>query len=133
MNGARLPFAAAKSKSLAGKFVIVGSDTIKGILFDRLMRGRGVRFSNSLESHYYEQLSSERRIVRLVKGQPTRHFERVGRVRNEALDCLTYAYSARQAVSVNLERRAAELAGYDMDRRPISPQSRLERPDERFR
>jgi phage terminase large subunit GpA-like protein len=53
---------------------------------------------------------------------PVRRFERTGRVRNEALDCLVYCFSARQAVSINLERRAAELRNQPIDRPSIASQ-----------
>ena len=59
-------------------------------------RPRGIRFSHSLEPIYYEQLASERRVVRYSRGQPVRRFERIGRIRAEALDCLTYANAARR-------------------------------------
>ena len=42
--------------------------TVKGALFDKLSRGRGVRFSKSLEPSYYEQLASERRVVAMCEG-----------------------------------------------------------------
>jgi phage terminase large subunit GpA-like protein len=122
MNGTRAAFAMAKGKALGDKFAIVGVDGLKGIIFDRLQRGRGIRFSRSLEPSYFEQLASERRIVRYVRGMPVRRFERTGRVRNEALDCLVYCFSARQAVSINLERRAAELRNQPIDRPSIASQ-----------
>ena len=120
--GARPIFAMSTSKRLADRLALVGVDTVKGALFDKLSRGRGVRFSKSLEPSYYEQLASERRVVRYVRGMPARRFERIGRARAEALDCLVYATAAREAVknTVNLARREAELKGAPILRRPIS-------------
>jgi len=76
----------------------------------RLARGRTIRFSASLEPVYFEQVASERRVVRYVRGQPFRRFERIPGKRAEALDCLVYGLAARQLVTVNLDRREAELA-----------------------
>jgi phage terminase large subunit GpA-like protein len=116
MNGARPAFQMAKSRSIASKFAIIGIDGVKGIIFDRLQRGRGLRFSKSLDPVYFEQLCSERRVLRYARGMPVRRFERTGRTRNESLDCATYAFAARQAISINLERRATELRGQVYDR-----------------
>jgi phage terminase large subunit GpA-like protein len=119
--GARPGFAMAKGKRIANKLALIGVDTIKSIIFERLQRGRGIRFSRSLEPVYYEQLASERRVVRYSRGQPTRRFERVsGRARAEALDCLVYAHAARQAVSVPFDRREAELRNAEQPRRSFA-------------
>jgi len=66
------------------------------VIFDRLQRGRGIRFSNTLEPVYHEQLASERRVIRYARGMPIRRFERTG-------------HAARQAVSIIYDRREAEL------------------------
>jgi phage terminase large subunit GpA-like protein len=109
--GARPAFQMAKGKRIGDKLALIGVDGIKNVIFDRLQRGRGIRFSKSLEPVYYEQLASERRVVRYVRGQPTRRFERIGKSRNEALDCLTYAFAARTPVKVGFDYRESELKG----------------------
>jgi phage terminase large subunit GpA-like protein len=77
-----------------------------------LLRGRLIRFSQSLAPVYYEQLASERRVIRYVRGQPRRRFERVSsRARAEALDCMVYAFAARAALTLNLDIRQRDLAG----------------------
>ena len=58
-----------------GKLFLIGSETIKAQLADRLSRGRGIRFSHGLEPVYFEQLASERMVIRYVRGQPVRRFE----------------------------------------------------------
>jgi phage terminase large subunit GpA-like protein len=70
-----------------------------------------IRFSSTLEPVYYEQLSSEHRVVRYKRGLPVRRFERIsGRSRAEALDCLVYAFAARAAVTnVNFDAREERL------------------------
>ena len=108
----------SKGKRIGDKFAIVGVDAIKNVIFDRLQRAQGIRFSKSLEPVYYEQLASERRVVRYVRGQPTRRFERIGKARNETLDCLVYAFAARTPVKVRFDRREAELKGTAA---PIAP------------
>lgn len=108
--GNRPGFAMAKGRRIGGKLAIIGVDPVKSVIFDRLQRGRGIRFSASLEPSYYEQLASERRVIRYRRGQPSRRFERVSqRARAEALDCMVYAFSARQAVSIGFDQREAEL------------------------
>ena len=57
-------------------------------LFGKLERGRGVRFSDTLGAEYFEQLTSERRVTRLVRGKPTTRFERKPGMRAETLDAL---------------------------------------------
>jgi len=107
--GARPGFALAKGKQIGGRLAIVGVDTIKGAIFDRLGRGAAIRFSNSLEPVWFEQLTSERRVIRYVRGRPMRRFERIGRQRAEALDALVYAHAARSAVSIIFDAREDEL------------------------
>ncbi|WP_429130364.1 terminase gpA endonuclease subunit [Ensifer sp. 4252] len=51
---------------------IVGSDAIKNSIFNRLSAGKSIRFAGSLEARFFEELVSERRIVRYTRGQPTR-------------------------------------------------------------
>jgi phage terminase large subunit GpA-like protein len=106
-----LKVAAGKIKG-GGRLFIAGVDTVKAAVFDKLQRGVGVRFSNRLEAAYYDELSSERRIVRYVRGQPIRRFERIsGRAKAEALDALVYAHCARMSFNVSFEHREAALRG----------------------
>ena len=123
--GARPGFQMAKGKRIANKLALVGVDTLKNVIFDRLQRGRGIRFSHSLEPIYYEQLASERRVIRYARGQPVQRFERTGRTRAEALDALTYAFAARQAVNIVYDRREQELRGTPSPRQSLA--SRLAR------
>jgi phage terminase large subunit GpA-like protein len=58
---------------------------------------------------FYEQLASERRVVRYKRGQPTRRFERIVGKRAEGLDCLCYCFAARSAAPVQLDQREMEL------------------------
>ena len=122
LPGARPAFAMAKGKKIGDKLGLIGVDGLKNIIFDRLQRARGIRFSRSLEPVYFQQLASERRVIRYFRGQPVRRFERIGRVRNETLDALVYSFAARDAIKgvISFDRREAELKGRPVERRPIS-------------
>lgn len=101
---------ATLSQAKGVKLFLIGVDVLKAQILTRLARGRTIRFSDSLELAWYEQLASERRVVRYVRGQPVRRFERKPGMRAEALDCVVYAFAARSLVTANLDRRAEELA-----------------------
>jgi phage terminase large subunit GpA-like protein len=105
--GARPAVTASQAKG--GKLFLIGVDSIKAQILTRLDRGKSIRFSASLEPEWFLQLCSERRIVRYVRGQPVRRFERIPGRRAEALDATVYAWAARQIVQVNLDRREEEL------------------------
>lgn len=111
LAGSRPALQISKSKIKGGgRLALIGVDTLKATIFARLQRGRTIRFSDSLEPVFYEQLASERRVVRYRRGQPIRRFERVSaRARAEALDCLCYAFAARSAAPVQLDTRETEL------------------------
>ncbi|MDP3646832.1 phage terminase large subunit family protein [Tabrizicola sp.] len=89
---------------------LVGSDAVKSQLFARLARGMGVRFGDALEPVFFEQLASERKVVRYARGVPQARFERIKGKRAETLDATVYAWAARQLIGVNLDRRAEELS-----------------------
>lgn len=89
---------------------LVGSDAVKSQLFARLARGMGVRFGDALEPVFFEQLASERKVVRYARGVPQARFERIKGKRAETLDATVYAWTARQLIGVNLDRRAEELS-----------------------
>lgn len=87
------------------RIFLVGVDSIKSQIVARLSQGRTIRFSNTLEPEYFEQLCSERRVVRLARGKPTARFERKVGARAEALDALVYSLAAKAAVSINFGER----------------------------
>ncbi len=120
MAGSRaaLQMAKVKAKSAAhgGRLFLVGVDTLKQTIFQRLQHGRSIRFSKSLEPVYYEQLAAERRVVRYVRGRPVRRFERKSsRARAEALDCLVYAIAARSGLQIPLDQREFDLRSPELD------------------
>jgi phage terminase large subunit GpA-like protein len=89
------------SKSRKGKLFIIGVDALKSQLLTRLARGRSIRFSHVLDSNYFEQLTAERRVVRMSRGRPVVRFERKIGQRAEALDSLVYATAAKAALALN--------------------------------
>ncbi len=98
-----------RSGSKGAPLWLVGSDAVKSQLFNRLSRGEGVRFAETLEPVFFEQLTSERRVVRYTHGKPVARFERVKGKRAETLDATVYAWAARQIVGQNVDRREVEL------------------------
>lgn len=107
--GSRPMIQASAGKVKGGRLWLIGVDVVKTSIISRLARGRSIRFSKSLEPVYFEQLASERKVVRYRHGQPVRRFERKPGARAEALDCLVYAWAARQGVQIMLDGREAEL------------------------
>ncbi|MFK4385819.1 phage terminase large subunit family protein [Bradyrhizobium sp. USDA 223] len=118
MSGQRPAMQVSGGKVKGGRLWIVGVDTIKTTIFTRLQRAHGVRFSNTLEAIYFDQLASERRVVRYRRGAPVRSFERIPGKRAESLDCLVYAWAARQALQIPLGQREDDLR----KERPSPPQ-----------
>lgn len=98
------------SKTKKGRLFIIGVDGLKTQIINRLSRGQTIRFSNSLDANYFEQLASEKRIMRLARGRPTARFERKVGARAEGLDCLVYALAAKAALNLNFDLRAVEMA-----------------------
>lgn len=91
---------------------LVGVDGVKNIVFARLQRGDKVRFSDSLQAAYFEELAAEKVMIRYQRGKIVRRYEKVSdRARNEALDCLVYAFAALRSIdAINWDRRQEELS-----------------------
>jgi phage terminase large subunit GpA-like protein len=102
--------ALTRSSAKGVPLFLVGVDGLKAQLLTRLAKGQSIRFSNSLEAEYFSQLTSERRVVRYSRGQPTKQFERIAGRRAEAVDCFCYGWAARELVKMDLDRRESELA-----------------------
>ena len=110
MGGTRPPIQRSKTDSPGGRIWIVGVDNLKSAIMARLDRGGSIRFSDNLDAAYFEQLVSERKVIKTFAGQPRRVWERIPGRRAEALDCLVYALAVRQFFpAANLEQRAAAL------------------------
>lgn len=94
-----------------GRLWIVGVDTVKTALLIRLSHHRDtISFSRALPLSWFEQLLSERRVIKRIGGKPVKRFERIGGLAAEALDASVYAIAARQIVrSLDLDAREAAL------------------------
>ena len=108
-QGARPAIAASSSKG--SRLFIVGVDGVKSQIANRLSRGGSIRFSHHLDARFFEELASERLVVRYRRGAPVRSWERIPGRRAEALDCVVYGLAVRGLVSVDLNRREANLMG----------------------
>lgn len=75
----------------------IGTDTVKSLVYNRLKLVEPTagyfHFYRGLEDEYFEQLCAEKVVTKFVKGFPRREWVKT-RPRNEALDCLVYAYAA---------------------------------------
>jgi phage terminase large subunit GpA-like protein len=98
-----------RSGTKGHQLFLVGSDSVKTMIFARAARNEGIRFSEALAPIYFEQLTSERRVVRYSRGQPVARFERIPGKRAETLDATVYAVAVRQMIGMNEDRRADEL------------------------
>jgi phage terminase large subunit GpA-like protein len=75
---------------------------------------------------YFEQITAERRVTKYQKGFAKHEWVKV-RKRNEALDCLVYAYAAAQAAGIariDWEKLKGRLAP-----KPLAPESTEEAPE----
>lgn len=78
----------------------VGTDTAKTTLFGRLRHnkvGPGyIHFGLAGDDEWCSQVTSEKQRLRYSKGFPVREWVKASGARNEALDCMVYAYAALQ-------------------------------------
>lgn len=88
---------------------IIGTDGEKARLADRLKLGRSIRLSESHERRFFEELASERRVIKYSMGTPSAVWERIPGRRAEALDCYVYASPVRGLVGVDLTARELDL------------------------
>ncbi|MDQ0315516.1 phage terminase large subunit family protein [Amorphus orientalis] len=109
MAGSRAVIERSRSKTPGGALWIVGVDVVKTTIVDRLARNTMLRFSDSLPLVWFEQLASERKVVRYHHGRPAHRWERKPGRQAEALDCTVYAFAARQVIPNSFDSRTAEL------------------------
>jgi len=78
----------------------IGTDTVKTTLFGRLRHnsvGPGyVHFGQAGDDEWCSQVTSEKQQLRYRNGFPVREWVKSPSARNEALDCMVYAYAALQ-------------------------------------
>jgi phage terminase large subunit GpA-like protein len=87
----------------------VGADTIKSTLYARLKLsepGEGfVHFPASVPNEFFEELTSEKKVTRFVKGFPVTEWVKPPGRRNEALDEAVYARAALEFVFTRHHRK----------------------------
>jgi phage terminase large subunit GpA-like protein len=81
-----------------GMVYSVGTNAIKSTIYGRLAHnspGAGYIHTHSkLTPEFYQQLTSEKKRIRYVRGHPVYEWTKQSSARNEVLDCMVYAYAA---------------------------------------
>lgn len=82
----------------------VGSDTTKEVIYTRLKaENKTIHFPATVDEEYFRQLTSEKRVVKYVKG--VKKFQWVKKnTNNEALDTMVYAFAAVYILQPNYLR-----------------------------
>ena len=128
------PKRAGRAGRTSAQVHIIGVDTAKDVLFGRLKRvtqpGPGyLHFPVSVDEVYFDQLTSETLIYKMVQGRRVRSYKpRSSGVRTEALDCMVYAYAAfigRNGPMILPHRQPDEPK---VEAEPETTQPRLKRP-----
>ena len=106
--------APGRIKKLNLEFFLVGTDTVKDVVYSRLKiedpAAPGFcHFNLSYDENHFMQLTAEEAKTSYVKGRKLRHYAlRPGRKRNEALDIFGYSLAALEGLKLsglNLRRR----------------------------
>ena len=97
----RRPFIERSKSQKKDPLWIVGADTIKDAILNRIRAGNIFRFSKDLPPVWFEQFTGEQTIVKMERGHPRRKWIRVPGRRNEALDCVVYALAAKELAPIN--------------------------------
>jgi phage terminase large subunit GpA-like protein len=90
-----------------------------------------IHFADHLNDEYFRQLTAEKIVTRYHKGYKKRVFEKI-RARNEALDCMVYAYAAYAIIGVNVNAFADKAEAINEEKRKESQNIRPERPNRSF-
>ena len=110
--------------------VPVGTDTAKEVLFSWLqvedVAPGYIHFPTDLDEEYFKQLTSEKRIIKYVKGQKRLVFKPI-RERNEALDTWVYCLAAFHVLQPNLEKIAMRKNEIKEERKPPTQSPGLQR------
>lgn len=117
----------------------VGTDTAKDWLHSRwkIASGPGgIHFSKDLPATFYEQLCSERRLIRYVKGHARTEWVKAKADRNEALDLSVYNLAAAQRLGMHKwrendwerERLKVDPSQFDMFVQTSAPQVAVVQP-----
>lgn len=84
-----------KSTRNSGHLWLVGTHTLKMMLFRRMQSGQLLKFSADLDADYFEQLTSEKITYVYRAGRRWPKFEKISGRDNHAFDTLVYCHAAR--------------------------------------
>lgn len=119
----------------------LGSDTVKTTLYGRFkveIPGPGyVHFHSALTPDYFEEITSEKKVTRYVKGFPITDWVKPSGKRNEALDEAVMAYAALQFLYTRFHRatiwdqfeKALHVAGVQVEA-PVGAESHEKPPEQ---
>lgn len=93
------------TKSNDNRLFIIGVDGVKKQLLNRLEAKSAIAFSDTLQSRFYDELTSEELRLHYTRGQPVRQWVRKTGKQAESLDCVVYAVAVRQLVRDDLSAR----------------------------
>jgi phage terminase large subunit GpA-like protein len=110
------------------KLWTIGVGTIKSLVYNRLrltLHGAGyLHFFIGLEAEYFEQLTAEKLTTKFLRGFPKQEWIKT-RARNEALDCVVYAYAAALLAGLprtNWNKLEAEFTPHEPEPTPHPPE-----------
>jgi phage terminase large subunit GpA-like protein len=109
-DGGRRPFILRSKTMKKDPLWIVGVDSIKDTILNRIQHGKIFRFSKDLPEVWYEQFTGEQSVIKMDRGRPVRKWLPVSGRRNEALDCVVYAMAAKELVTINWQERRDKLS-----------------------
>jgi phage terminase large subunit GpA-like protein len=71
---ARPAFKVSQTLKIRGseRLYLLGVDSLKAVIFERLKRGQSIKFSDTLDATYFEQLASERLVTKFSRGARSR-------------------------------------------------------------
>lgn len=108
-----------KSKKVPVRLILVGVDEAKQLIFDRLQNKPGPgyqHFNRRAEKDYFDQLLSERKVIKVEKGRKVVAWQLIDQSRrNEALDCKVYSLAAYRKLNPNM-RQLGEILKTRMER-----------------
>lgn len=104
---------------------LVGTDEAKLVVMRRLAQesktGGYCHFPADRDAEWFKQLTAEKLVVRYVKGQPIREWNKPDKARNEALDCRVYALAALKIMQPSFKRLAERYKSDDFDTGKSTP------------
>jgi phage terminase large subunit GpA-like protein len=107
-------FPARASNTNKGKVYIVGVDSAKETIHEWLKRteaGPGyVHFSDRCDSEFFNQLASEKKVLKYKNGYTYYRWVKDPNRRNEAFDCFVYALAALESLNISINAHAKKQA-----------------------